>query len=163
MGKRNQVCFLYTHRTFPARCNYPIQAQTKRGDVALLGHFNRLPGQRFGLAIKKRLGGHCRSIARARTLAGRVATHSVGKRSPALGAASVLNLQRSLRAVVSQFTTIVRRQLPNHAQDIEIWIAISIAIGYRARERGRDFLDWTTLSLLISPVIARIRGASYWY
>jgi len=37
---------------------------------------------------------------------------------------------------------------------IVVWVLTSVAVGYRADLRGRDFVGWIFLSLLISPLVA---------
>jgi hypothetical protein len=102
-----------TEQDFPARSNHSIQTETQRGDVALLGHFNRLPGQSLGLAIKKSLGCHCGSIARARTLAcgivGLPRPEPSSRSAPSLLSGCIFSVPASLNHSSALMRTAIRR------------------------------------------------------
>jgi hypothetical protein len=67
---------LQLHRAFSARWQYAVEADTQRGDVALLGQLDGLPSQRVCFAVEEYLGSQRRSIASAWRLAGRIAAFS---------------------------------------------------------------------------------------
>jgi tetrahydromethanopterin S-methyltransferase subunit C len=39
---------------------------------------------------------------------------------------------------------------------IALWILMSVGIGVIAANNGRNFLSWTALSLLLSPIVGLI-------
>ena len=39
---------------------------------------------------------------------------------------------------------------------IFLWIALSIAVGYAAKNKARNFWDWLIISLLFSPLVSAV-------